>query len=83
MMAFFFHLSKNELSWIPGDPSRRALYLNIIAWFLIGTLAALAVGSFFEAGKHMLLLTACNLGGGFALGPGLLGGLYWWVNHDE
>ena len=83
MMGLFLHFSKKELGWIPGDPVRRALYMNIVVWLVIGCGIGALAGSLFQRPGEELVLMMCNLGGGFALGPGLIGGLYWWLNHDE
>ena len=72
-MESLFKLSKTAFSWIPGNPVRKALYMNIFLWLLIGGGIGALAGN----------LVICNLGGGFALGPGLIGGLYWWMNHDD
>ena len=83
MMELFLHFSKKELKWLPGDPVRRALYMNIIVWLLIGCGIGVLAGCLFHRPEEEVALIVCNLGGGFALGPGLIGGLYWWLNHDE
>ena len=57
--------------------------MNIVVWLVIGCGIGALAGSLFQRPGEELVLMMCNLGGGFALGPGLIGGLYWWLNHDE
>ena len=82
-MESLFKLSKTAFSWIPGNPVRKALYMNIFLWLLIGGGIGALAGNFFQMTEDARNLVICNLGGGFALGQGLIGGLYWWMNHDD
>ncbi|MDO5417837.1 MAG: hypothetical protein Q4F29_11595 [Lachnospiraceae bacterium] len=83
MMESFWNLLKRMPDWVPGDPARWALYLHIAAWFLTGGGVSALIGSFLCISGEVLGLLALNAGGLAALGPGFLGGLYWWLNHDE
>lgn len=83
MMTILWNLSKKQLAWLPGDPARRALLLYVTAWFCIGGVGAVLISLVKGMSVSDMLLAIGNLGGACALGPGLYGGLYWFLNQDH
>lgn len=82
MMKSVLKFSRKNLNWLPGNPERWAMCVSMLGWFVCGSGIAALAGAVTGMDQQNVWLTACNAGSACALVPGMLGWLYWRVNHE-